>query len=1066
MKKSISCGMIFLIFCLLFASASAASLYISAFEDNNADGKKSKYENYISEIKFTVVDEQNNTLYEGMTTNTETKIDNIQSDFVYVIYDGLGKYSFSKKIDKFSAHTSAVNSEGAEAGKSNIIDTRNNNIHISAGVLGGKNTSSISGKVWMDSNNNGRLDKEENGFAGVEIIASHIKTGAKYKFVSEDDGLWSFNNIPVGKYKFSARLPKGYLFAPYTREGRNLRSYFTPYVGNFEQKELIVSNDGNDEINIGVVKPASLEVFAFLDENYNGVYDDGEKAINNYSLELARDTTSKVIAKIKANKNGRILFPSVRAQTYKLRAILLDPQLYFSKTSQGQGDKHNQFKQYQTRRDSIVSPIRFENGTDYVYAIAIAKKAKLSGKIYIDSNLNGRHDKGEKLMPGIMYKALDSNGNEIAKGISDAQGKYSIESIYSGKLKLEFTAPKDYMFIQKSIRAEKSIIENVDEQKATSHEYDIIMGDNIANQDTSLIKSGKIYGRIFKDLNDNKVLDEAEFGLGNIKVEMLENDSIIYSTLSDENGNYSFNGILPGSYSIRYTIENELCFANAKIEEKQYQTENFSFSEGDQKKMEDLAIIELAKLESIIYIDENGDMNKNPNEKLLSGAKIRLVSSNGNYSQETISNTNGLFVFDNLRPTDYQLSIELPDKFVFSANKSRFKFDYKNKASISFNQNDILDLKTIELAVARPSKLKIKFIIDENSNGIVDDNENKLASGTVLLNTIGGISYNITSSDGIVEIDNLLQGKYNFNIQVQDNQEILSDKFALRGKGLYSSEQLIVHENEDLGEIKIPIKYYMNISGKVYSIIKDQKQGYSGANIILYNNGELASTTSDENGYYEFKHLNQGEYKILIKPLNNKLFALAKTLENSDNTTIIESVDKNGNGVSKNALLAMPSNIENMDIILLEPAKLSGLAFLDNNKNGILDTEDETIQNIVIDLLDKDLNIKYTSKTDGNGFYHIDNVYPDKYIISVKLDESFKISTTNLDIPIIANKLVKEDGTKAYSQSFDIKSAELISNAHLGFMLKDGVAKPSNLNAPDKQDWSRQEVHTNKAWQR
>ncbi|MGH1378930.1 MAG: beta strand repeat-containing protein [Alphaproteobacteria bacterium] len=72
------------------------------------------------------------------------------------------------------------------------------------------------------------------------------------------------------------------------------------------------------------------------------------------------------------------------------------------------------------------------------------------------------------------------------------------------------------------------------------------------NNDFSEIILSSISGRVFEDQNNNGVQNGADNGIENITIELLDNgNSVIGTTTTDANGDYSFTGLSPNTYSVR-----------------------------------------------------------------------------------------------------------------------------------------------------------------------------------------------------------------------------------------------------------------------------------------------------------------------------------------------------------------------------------------------------------------------------------------------------------------------------------------------------------------------------------
>ncbi|MHC4620405.1 MAG: SdrD B-like domain-containing protein [Planctomycetota bacterium] len=146
-------------------------------------------------------------------------------------------------------------------------------------------------------------------------------------------------------------------------------------------------------------------------------------------------------------------------------------------------------------------------------------------KIYVDSNENGRWDDGEP------YDLTDSGGNYELAGLTG--GAHAVAEV--NQIDWQQTHPGG------------------DE----SHTVRIAVGRTIENIDfgNTLINSGRIRGTIWNDANGNSQYDPCEPYLqGRIVYIDLNNDGVLNAgepnTVSNENGQYEFAALAPGTYSV------------------------------------------------------------------------------------------------------------------------------------------------------------------------------------------------------------------------------------------------------------------------------------------------------------------------------------------------------------------------------------------------------------------------------------------------------------------------------------------------------------------------------------
>lgn len=82
------------------------------------------------------------------------------------------------------------------------------------GGQAGSGTSSLSGFVYLDANDNGMKDDTEFGIKGVTVhISGETDTGKSYEFyvTTDDHGYYKFSNLESGTYMIWEEQPEGYM---------------------------------------------------------------------------------------------------------------------------------------------------------------------------------------------------------------------------------------------------------------------------------------------------------------------------------------------------------------------------------------------------------------------------------------------------------------------------------------------------------------------------------------------------------------------------------------------------------------------------------------------------------------------------------------------------------------------------------------------------------------------------------------------------------------------------------------------------------------------------------------
>lgn len=148
----------------------------------------------------------------------------------------------------------------------------------------------------------------------------------------------------------------------------------------------------------------------------------------------------------------------------------------------------------------------------------------VSGRIYQDVNLNGRYD------PGIDQPQANArvrvDGSRYA--VSDTNGNFRIESVLRG----EHAVYLDLL----SVRADLTLLDNT-QQQITLDNRDVVV-------DFRVVRTGRVSGVIWLDVNENGRMDDSERPLADVRVVTGSGRD----TLTDENGYFLIGDLPPGEH--------------------------------------------------------------------------------------------------------------------------------------------------------------------------------------------------------------------------------------------------------------------------------------------------------------------------------------------------------------------------------------------------------------------------------------------------------------------------------------------------------------------------------------
>jgi hypothetical protein len=151
--------------------------------------------------------------------------------------------------------------------------------------------------------------------------------------------------------------------------------------------------------------------------------------------------------------------------------------------------------------------------------------AAVYGKVYQDVNLNGRFDQGIDQPQANVRVRVDGNRYVV----SDTEGNYRVESVTRG----EHSVYLDLL----SVRADLTLLDNTQQQITIVSTRDAIV-------DFRVVRTGRITGLVWLDVNENGRFDESERPLADVRVVTGSGRD----TLTDDKGYFIIGDLPPGEH--------------------------------------------------------------------------------------------------------------------------------------------------------------------------------------------------------------------------------------------------------------------------------------------------------------------------------------------------------------------------------------------------------------------------------------------------------------------------------------------------------------------------------------
>lgn len=294
----------------------------------------------------------------------------------------------------------------------------------------------IAGFVYVDANNNGVKDGNEQGISGAVInLSGFTANGPVSKQTSTNaGGAYSFTDLIPGSYGLQETQPGSYL------DGKDSVGSQGGTLGNDQITSITLASGTNGQNNnFGELTPARIAGFVYADTNNNGVKDGGEAPIAGVTITLSgADDLGSVNKTTTTDANGLYQFQSLRPGGYQLSET--QPNGFID-------GKDSIGTQGGAAGNDLLTNITLAQGTNGEHNnFGELPAAELSGFVYFDANDNGIKESDESGVSGVTITLTGSNdvGAVNTTAVTDSSGAYKFQNLRPGSYTLTESHPSQY----------------------------------------------------------------------------------------------------------------------------------------------------------------------------------------------------------------------------------------------------------------------------------------------------------------------------------------------------------------------------------------------------------------------------------------------------------------------------------------------------------------------------------------------------------------------------------------------------------------------------------------------
>ncbi len=894
------------------------------------------------------------------------------------------------------------------ADESSSVDSRPNR---SAGVVGSVDQTpipaSIAGWVYIDGNNSGVRDAGETGIGGVPILVEPIDTIAPQLPVTVTtgaDGSYFVAGLMPGRYRVvEVTQPAGLQDgrdAAGTIGGRMVGTAINP--GDRIIDVDLRGGDNGVNYNFGELPLGSLAGRVVLAPPGQDCFVNGQEAgtpLAGVEVQLY-DIDGNLVATRRTGNDGRYLFQNLPTGQYTILettpAGLID-----GGSSPGRVRTLSGLTVAtgQSSSGGTLWDIQLPAGGDgFEYDFCEASPGSVSGYVYHDRDNDGVRESGEEPIAGAVVTLINEAGQTVGRRTTGTDGFYEFAGLPPGTYRLVETQPDGYLdgrdtpgtFNGQTVGRTGDNDELVDivlRQGLTGLEYNF--GERLA---------ASIGGRVHLDLDDDCVLDPGEQTLAGVSIELFDAaGTLVSTTTTDGSGEYRFENLTPGEYSVTEGAVEGTFDAGATVGTAGGRTDGpnrilaVTLGSGENATGYDFCENPPAEIAGQVFVDLDEDCVRDADEASLADVLIELIDAAGNVVATTRTAADGSYSFTGLRSGLYSIRETQPAGFFHggqmagSGGGDASVADLISAIDIGWGQS----LTDYDFCEEPPASIAGTVFADLNEDYVQQVNERGIEGVRIELIDSGGnvVGTTLTDGEGTYRFTGLPKGTYSIR-ETQPEGYFQGGQMAGSGGGDASIpdliSQIVISPGATLIDYDFCEQPPSSIAGLVFADLDDDcvrdpdEDPIEGVLIELIDAAgqTVATTRTAADGTYQFDNLRAGQYSV--RETQPEGYFQGGQMAGSGGG------DASVDDLISNITIGPGRALTDYDFCEQLPASIAGRVWSESLIDPAVtrfefDADETPIPDVRIDLINTAGVVVATTRTDEAGDYRFDNLMPGNY---------------------------------------------------------------------------------------
>jgi len=925
-------------------------------------------------------------------------------------------------------------------------------------------TASIGDRVWRDDNADGIQDASETaGIPGVQVVLYDSAGNPLNTTVTDADGFYRFENLLAGDYYLRFVVPASYIVSP-RDQGSNDNADSDVDPNTFLTTTTTLSAGENDlRWDLGLYQLASLGDRVWHDVNGNGRQDSGELGVANVPVSLYQPGTDSIagtsddvlVASTTTNSSGEYLFTNLPPGRYFVQFgaapgySLLSPRDAAVATDETDSDVDA------NRRTPIVELL--SGASNRSLDMGVLNPASLGNRVWFDSNVDGIQDSGESGVNGVTVSLYRLDGTLVATQTTDSNGEYLFTNLAPGEYYVVFSnLPANHSFTRLDQGSDDTADSDANPIDGRTGIVRLNSGDNNLTVDAGIFETITVGDRVWLDRDADGIQDTDETtGIPGVRVELLrDSDGVVLDyTYTDGNGLYQFTNLFPGTYRIRFSEiptgyvrspqdrgGNDQFDSDANAT---FETAPFTPVSGNNPQY-DLGLYRPARIGNFVWEDRNGNGRQDAGEPGIPNVTVTLNGTTGAgdpVSQTARTDDNGFYLFNDLTPGSYTITVTAPAGYFFTAADQGDDSGDSDASSTGVMATTTLESGeedlTWDAGLYRPATIGDRVWRDTNGNGVQDTGETGLDGVTVTLTGTTGSGALVnqtttTAGGGFYSFTGLVPGTYQITVtaptgEVFTYRDITATEVAGANDANDSDADasgVMIATVLESGEVDLTWDAGLVIPASLGDFVWEDlngngvqetgEPGFANVAVALIGAGRdrtfgtsddtSATATTNGSGAYSFTNLQPGLYRVRFTRPNGYAFTLGDAPAATDATDSDVPSGVSATATTITIDLDSGENDLTWDAGLYQLLSLGNRVWEDTNNDGQLSAGEFGIDGITVRLYrdlngDGDVNDSgettpvATTTTNHGGYYLFSGLVQGDYLVEVVLPGGYVSST-------------------------------------------------------------------------